>query len=108
METLFIQKPDLYLPNKWPTYYTKAKDSFVWDLENNKYLDMTTMGIGTNICGYSNKFIDDEVMKIISKGTMTSLNCQEEVNLARELLKIDKWAGKVKLQDQEEKQILSH
>ena len=53
------------------------------------------MGIGTNICGYSNKFIDDEVTKIISKGTMTSLNCQEE-DLARELLKIDKWAGKVK------------
>ena len=26
---------------------------------------------------------------------MTSLNCQEEVNSARELLKIDKWAGKV-------------
>ena len=60
------------------------------------------MGIGTNICGYSNKFIDDEVMKIISKGTMTSLNCQEEVNLAKELLKIDKWAGKVKFARSEE------
>ena len=94
--SLYSKRPDLYLPNKWPTYYTKAKDSYVWDLENNKFLDMTTMGIGTNICGYSNKFIDDKVKKIISKGTMTSLNCQEEVDLARELLKIDKWAGKVK------------
>ena len=106
--SLYSKRPDLYLPNKWPTYYTKAKGSFVWDLENNKFLDMTTMGIGTNICGYSNKFIDDEVTKIISKGTMTSLNCQEEVNLAKELLKIDKWAGKVKFARSEEKQILLH
>lgn len=94
--SLYSKKPNFYLPNKWPTYFNKARDCYIWDLDNNKYLDMTTMGIGTNVCGYSNKFIDKEIKKIISKGTMTSLNCPEEVFLAKELLSIDKWASQVK------------
>ena len=94
--SLYSKKPNFYLPDKWPTYFNKAKDCYIWDLDNNKYLDMTTMGIGTNLCGYSNKFIDKEIKKVITKGTMTSLNCPEEVFLAKELLSIDKWASKVK------------
>ena len=94
--SLYSKNPNLYLPDKWPTYYKKAKGCYIWDLDNKKYLDMTTMGIGTNVCGYSNKIIDREIRIAINKGTMSSLNCPEEVLLAKELLSIDKWAGKVK------------
>ena len=42
---------------------------------------MSTMSVGTNVLGYSDNFVDNEVKKIISKGTMSSLNCPEEVYL---------------------------
>ena len=37
------------------------------------------MGVGTNILGYSNSIVDNAVKKVIEKGTMSSLNCYEEV-----------------------------
>ena len=33
---LFSKKPEIYLPGKWPTYFSKAKNAYVWDLENRK------------------------------------------------------------------------
>ena len=43
------------------------------------------MGVGTNILGYNNKYVDKKV-KAIKKET-TALNCPEEVELARKYLK---------------------
>ena len=34
---LFSKKPELYLPDRWPSYYSKAKGSYVWDLDNNGF-----------------------------------------------------------------------
>ena len=30
---LLSKHPDMILPKLWPTYYSKSKKSFVWDLE---------------------------------------------------------------------------
>ena len=57
---------------------------------------MSLMGVGTNVLGYAKKEIDNEVIKNLKKSNMSTLNCPEEVKLASELLKINKWAGKVK------------
>jgi glutamate-1-semialdehyde 2,1-aminomutase len=46
--TLFSKRSELYLPNKWPAYFTKAKESNVWDLRGIKYLDMFC-AVGTSI-----------------------------------------------------------
>jgi len=79
---LLSKRPELYLPNYWPTYFSKAKGSHVWDLENNELIDMSIMGIGTNILGYGNTDVDSAVSSVISKGNMSTLNCPEEVLLA--------------------------
>ena len=50
------------------------------------------MGIGTNILGYSNKFVDAAVEKAIKNGNMSTLNCEEEVRLAKKLIDIHPWA----------------
>ena len=50
-----IKKAEMYLPNKWPTYYKKAYKCFIWDLDGNKFTDMSLMSVGTNILGYANK-----------------------------------------------------
>tara|TARA_B100001123_G_C15244533_1_gene1000378 strand:+ start:135 stop:1442 length:1308 start_codon:yes stop_codon:yes gene_type:complete len=88
---LFSKKSELHLPNKWPSYYTKSSGYNVWDLDNNKYIDMM-FAVGTNILGYCNRKVDEEVRKIISSGVMTSLNCFEEVELAEKLIELHPWS----------------
>ena len=51
---LLSKKPELYLPNGWPAYFSKTKGCEIWDLDNNKFFDLSLMGVGTNILGYSN------------------------------------------------------
>ena len=48
---LFSKRPDLFLPNRWPTYYKKAKGCKIWDLNNKMYYDMSAgMGVGNSVC----------------------------------------------------------
>ena len=35
---LFSKRPELFLPNKWPTYFKKAKGCFIWDLNGKNIL----------------------------------------------------------------------
>ena len=94
--SLLSKNPNLYLPNKWPTYFSKAKGCKIWDLNNKQYYDMSLMGVGTNILGYSNKEVDDAVKKAINESTVSTLNCIEEVLLAEKLIDMHNWADKVK------------
>jgi glutamate-1-semialdehyde 2,1-aminomutase len=93
---LLSKRPDLYMPDGWPTFYKKAKGYFIWDLENKKYSDLSMMGIGTNLLGYANTKIDNKVKKAISLSNMSTLNCPEENFLAKKLLDIHPWADQAK------------
>jgi glutamate-1-semialdehyde 2,1-aminomutase len=93
---LFSKNPDLFLPNFWPAYFEKTKACNVWDLEGRRYLDLSTMGVGTNILGYSRKEVDDAVRKVIDNGNMSTLNSKEEIILAEKLIVMHPWAGKVR------------
>ena len=93
---LLSKRPDMFLPDKWPTYFSKAKGCYVWDLDGKKYADMGLMGVGTNILGYGNQYIDKKVSEAISLGNLSSLNCPEEVILAEKLVELHPWAGMVK------------
>ena len=86
---LYSKRPEMFLPNKWPTYFKKSKDCYVWDLKNKKYLDMI-FAVGTNVLGYNYKKLDNKIKKTISNGNMTTLNSYEEVLLAQEILKKNK------------------
>jgi glutamate-1-semialdehyde 2,1-aminomutase len=93
---LLSKKPEMFAPEIWPAYFSKAKGINVWDLDGKKYTDYSIMGIGTNILGYGRKEIDSAVRSTISKGNMSTLNCPEEVYLAEELIKMNPWAGMVR------------
>ena len=93
---LISKRPQQFLPGNWPTYFSKSKKCFVWDLDGNKFTDMSIMGVGTNMLGYGNSEVDKAVKNIISKGNMSTLNCPEEVLLAKKLIEIHPWAGIVK------------
>ena len=90
------KNPNMFLPNKWPTYFSKANGCIIWDLNKKKYIDMSLMGVGTNILGYCNREVDNAVKNIINKSNVSSLNCIEELYLAEKLISMHKWADKVK------------
>jgi len=94
--SLLSKNPNMFLPNKWPTYYTKAKGCRIWGVDKKIYYDMSLMGVGTNILGYCNNQVDKAVSNAVRLGNMSSLNCVEEVLLAEKLLDMHQWANKVK------------
>ena len=89
--SLLSKRPEMLLPNKWPTYFNSTSGCEITDLDGNKYIDMSLMGVGTNTLGYSNKNVDEEVLKVVRKGNLSTLNCPEEVYLAERLIKIHPW-----------------
>ena len=50
------------------------------------------MGVGTNILGYANPKIDNQVIKSIKNSNMSTLNSKYEIFLAEKLIEIHKWA----------------
>lgn len=94
---LLSKRPELALPELWPTYFSKAKGCKVWDLDGKEYLDVASMGIGTNVLGYGHEKVDDAVRRVIDKGNMSTLNCPEEVELAERLVGMHPWADMVRL-----------
>ena len=93
--TLFSKRSELHLPNEWPAYFDKAKKIDVWDLKGNKYLDMFC-AVGTSVLGYSNDNVNKSVLKNIAKGNLTTLNCPEEVYLAKKIIDHHPWASMAK------------
>ena len=93
---LLSKRPEMFL-NKWPSYFSKAKGSEVWDLDGKRFTDLSIMGIGTNILGYGHEEVDSAVAKrVVSTGNMSTLNCPEEVYLAEKLVEMHPWADMVK------------
>ena len=93
----FLSKnPTRYKSKNWPEYFYKTKGCSIWDLNGRKYYDLSFMGVGTNILGYSNSKIDKEVISKIKKGNMSTLNCPEEPLFAEKILKLHKWASMAK------------
>ena len=93
---LLSKRPEMFLPENWPSYFSEAKGCKVWDLDGTELIDMSIMGIGTNSLGYGNDEVDSAVIKAVRKGNMSSLNCPEEVYLAEKLIEINPWADMVR------------
>ena len=92
---LISKRPELFLPNGWPTYFHRAKGINIWS-ENVMYQDFCSMGVGTNVLGYGNNRVDNAVKKIIDNGNMSTLNSKEDIKLAEKLLDLHDWADMVK------------
>lgn len=93
---LLTKRPEMFLPDLWPSYYSKAKGCYVWDLEGNKYIDMSYMGIGACILGYSNPKINTAAIGAIKRGNVSTLNSPKEVELAELMCKLHPWAQMVR------------
>ncbi len=89
---LLSKRAEMFLPDQWPAYFSKAKGCKVWDMDGVEYTDMCIMGIGTNTLGYGNPEVDEAVHQTVQAGNMSTLNCPEEVYLAERLIELHPWA----------------
>lgn len=89
---LLSKRPERFLPGQWPSYYREAKGAKVVDLDGRIYTDMSYCGIGATILGYADPDVDAAVCKAIGQGSMSTLNCPEEVALAELLIELHPWA----------------
>ena len=93
---LLSKRPEMFLPDQWPSYFSKAKGCKVWDLDGKEYTDVSIMGIGTNTLGYGHEEVDDAVFRVVRDGNMSTFCCPEEVELAEKLIDLNPWAGMVR------------
>lgn len=94
---LLSKRAEMFLPEQWPAYFSRAKGCQVWDLDGRQYTDVSIMGIGTNLLGYGHPEVDAAVHATVDAGNMSTLNCPEEVWLAEKLVEMHPWAGMVRL-----------
>ena len=92
MTQLLSKRPDMFSLGVWPGYYREARGAEVWDLDGNRYVDMSIGGIGANVLGYADPDVDGAVIDAIRHGVSSSLNCPEDVELADLLCELHPWA----------------
>ncbi len=93
---LLSKRSEQFLPDQWPSYYRKAAGVTIEDLDGKQYIDMSIMGVGACPLGYADRDVDRAVKKAISLGSMSTLNCPEDVELAECLLRLHPWAHMVR------------
>lgn len=93
---LLSKRPEMYLPEGWPAYYSRASGCEVWDLDGRHYFDFTNMSVGACPLGYADPDVDAAVREAVARGNMCTLNAPEEVQLAELLLELHPWAGGVR------------
>jgi glutamate-1-semialdehyde 2,1-aminomutase len=93
---LLSKRPEMFAPEQWPAYFSKAKGVETWDLDGNKYIDMSMSGIGACVLGFADPDVDAAVKEVINNGSMCTLNSPEEVELADLLCELHPWAEMVR------------
>lgn len=73
--------------NKSPMFLDRGNGSYVWDIDNNKYLDYI-MALLPNILGYNDKEINNSINRQLKKGISFSLATTLEYELAKLLVEI--------------------
>lgn len=93
---LLSKRSERFLPGLWPAYYSKAEGCEIWDMEGNRYYDFAQMGVGSCVIGYADPDINRAAIRAVQEGSMSTLNCPEEVALAERLVELHPWAQMVR------------
>lgn len=89
---LLSKRSEMFLPEQWPSYFSRTKGATVWDLDGVAYSDMFLMGVGTNTLGYAHPEVDAAVLDVVQSGNLCTLNAPEEVYLAERLIDMHPFA----------------
>ena len=94
---LLSKKPERFLKKYFPVYYKKSKGCKIYTIDNKVFLDLSLMSVGTCILGYSHEKVNNKVKDAINNGNISTLNSTKDIILAKMLIKMNPWAGSVKL-----------
>ena len=76
----------LFLPlEKWPLISSKAKGTYFWDMDGNKYLDLMC-AYGPNVLGYGDPDVDRAAMEQMLSGNCTTAPSYKMVECAEMLV----------------------
>ena len=89
---LLSKRPEMFLPDQWPSYYMKANGIEITTLDGVKMKDFCYMAIGACILGYADPDVNNAVQQSVSRGNISTLNCPSEVELTKLLLELHPWA----------------
>lgn len=90
---LLSKRPEQFAPDHWPSHFQKARGCEIWDLDDRRYLDFSTMSVGSCLLGYADPEVNAAVESCIKNGNTSSLNPPEEIDLAERLIDIHPWAS---------------
>jgi glutamate-1-semialdehyde 2,1-aminomutase len=89
---LLSKRPEMFLPDQWPAYYSRARGVAVWDLDGRRFVDMSINAAGACPLGYSDPDVNAAVISAVEAGSTTTLNPPEEVALAELMCDLHPWA----------------
>lgn len=92
---LLSKRAHLFDPQAWPSYFSRAKGAYVWDLDGKRYTDFTG-GVGAILLGHADSDVNAAVKRRVNLGSYCTLAAPDEVELAELLLELNPWAGKVR------------
>jgi glutamate-1-semialdehyde 2,1-aminomutase len=95
---LLSKRPEMFLPDQWPAYFSRAQGCCTWDMDDKRYIDMTISGIGACLLGFADPDVTQAVIRRVTMGSMSSLNPPEEVELAELLIAMHPWAQQARFQ----------
>lgn len=72
-------------PSAFPRYAAKAKGSYFWDIDGNRFIDYMC-AYGPNILGYNDPDVDAAVMRQLQEGNCTSVPFTNMIDLAELLV----------------------
>lgn len=82
-------------PN-YPCFFEKAEGAYVWDADNNVYIDFV-MGKGPLILGHKNRNIDDSIIEQLNQGILYPVSSQLSLILAKKIIRLVKSADMVEV-----------
>lgn len=93
---LLSKRPEWFAPEQWPPYYSEAKGCEVVDVDGNRYIDMSLSGISACLLGYNDPDVTAAVVRCVERGSMSTLNSPDEVEVARRLVDLHPWSDCVR------------
>lgn len=93
---LLSKRPEQFAPGQWPRFYSRAKGVDVWDLSGRRFVDMSITGVGTCVLGFADDDVNAAVQDAVARGSMSTLNCVEDLILADLLVELHPWAEMVR------------
>lgn len=89
------KRAESFDPASWPSYFSRASGSHVWDTNGRRYLDFTG-GVGAILLGHGDVDVNAAVHRRVHLGSYCTLASPDEFALAEMLLELHPWAGKVR------------